>query len=260
MRQVSWRTKQRGSIVRRTKVRFGADGVLLLLTRGSALAIVLMLLSLVLVLARAAVPSIRTFGARFITSSEWRPNELEQPKRGPDGKLVMEDGEIVMEKLLPRFGGLPVIYGTAVSSVLALLFAVPLGLGAAIFLVRVAPKLKIAGPVSFLIEFLAAVPSIAFGIWGLFVLAPFLQTHVEPLLKTALFNVPGLAWLFTENVKVGTSTITREISLTGRDMFCGGIVMGAGPGTLKAAKQLDRSIRRPFVSRPDAAARPARLE
>src|SRR5688572_22266105 len=172
----SLRERQRRgvSIVRTKKIRVGGDLVLKLLARGSALIVLLMLTALIVVLVGAAVPAIKTFGLSFITSSEWRPNELETPKRGPDGKVVMEDGEVVIETLPPAFGALPVIYGTVVSSILALVFAVPLSIGAAIFLVRVAPKLKIAGPVSFLVEFLAAIPSIAYGIWGLFILAPFL--------------------------------------------------------------------------------------
>src|SRR4051812_28695397 len=133
-----------------------------------------MLLSLVAVLAYASMPSVREFGASFLVSSHWRPNALEQPKRDGAGQIVYEDGEMVMETLPAAFGALPVIYGTAVSSVIALVVAVPISLGAALFLVRIAPR-SIVAPISFLIEFLAAIPSIAYGIWGLFVLAPILQ-------------------------------------------------------------------------------------
>ena len=224
----SLRERQRrgGSIVRTKKIRVGSDLVLKLLARGSALIVLLMLGALIVVLMRAAVPTMKTFGLSFITSSEWRPNELETPKRGPDGKILMEDGEVVIETLPPTFGALPVIYGTVVSSILALVFAVPLSIGAAIFLVRVAPKLKVAGPVSFLVEFLAAIPSIAYGIWGLFVLAPFLRENIEPGLAGVLGRVPGLHWLVAEQIRLGATVIDRPIALTGRDMLCGGLILG----------------------------------
>ena len=113
----------------------------------------------------------------------------------------------------PSFGALPVIYGTAVSSLLALFFAVPLGFGAALFLVRLCPRF-LKGPVSFLVEFLAAIPSIAYGMWGLFVLSPILQDDVEPALRSLLGWIPGIdRWLFA------------DVSLTGRDMFCGWLVL-----------------------------------
>jgi phosphate transport system permease protein len=185
-----------------------------------------MLVALVSVLSYAAVPSLRTFGASFLTSTDWRPNELEHPKHGPDGKVVIEDGEVLMETVPPAFGALPVIYGTSVSSVLALVFAVPLGVGTALFLVRVAPRLKIAGPASFLIEFLAAIPSIAYGIWGLFVLTPLLQRYVEPGLARVFGHVPGLGWLLTQAVDTPTGVVHRPVSLTGRDMLAGSLILG----------------------------------
>ena len=107
------------------------------------------------------------------------------PARDAAGKAILEDGQVVMKTVPPEFGALPAIYGTAVSSMLALVFAVPLSFGAALFLVRLSPR-WLAGPVSFLVEFLAAIPSIAYGMWGLFVLAPFLQHYIEPALRSGL--------------------------------------------------------------------------
>src|SRR5262245_13382059 len=213
------------AVRRRRHSRVG-DALLGVLTRGSAVGVLLMLVALVTVLSYAAIPSLQEFGASFVASSEWRPNELERPKVGPDGKVVLEEGEVVIETVPPRFGALPVIYGTAVSSVLALGFAVPLSLGAALFLVRVAPRLKIAAPISFLIEFLAAIPSIAYGIWGLFVLSPLLATRIEPALVSVLGSVPGLRWLFYQTVTVGGQTVERPLPTTGRDMLAGGLILG----------------------------------
>jgi len=219
---MEYRSPGRGPLVAALKRNWNGDAVLAWLVRGAAACILLMLAALVIVLANAAIPSIRTFGWSFFTSSEWRPNALEDvPKRGPDGKIVFEDGEMVRETLPPAFGALPVIYGTAVSSGIALLFAVPLGIGAALFLVRVAPR-RLAGTVSFLIEFLAAIPSIAFGMWGLFVLAPFLQKHLEPGLANVFRAVPGLGWMLAQNV----NGVARPYALTGRDMLAGGLILG----------------------------------
>ncbi len=197
------------------------------LARIGALSILVMLAALLIVLAIAAWPSIQAYGWKFLVSSDWRPNELTAPMKDAAGKVMFDSsGEVIMQTIPPAFGALPVIYGTAVSSVLAMIFAVPLSLGTALFLVRLCPN-RLKAPVSFLIEFLAAIPSIAYGIWGLFVLAPFLQEHVEPWIRTGISWIPGVhSWLFVETVQRGQTLMTRELPLTGRDMFCGGLVLG----------------------------------
>lgn len=120
------------------------DFLLNSITRDGALVIMLMLAALLIVLFRAALPSIKVFGAGFLVQSEWRANELPgELVRGPDGKPVIEDGEVLRgAPVKPTFGALPVIYGTAVSSFIALAVAVPLSFGAALFLVRISPDLK----------------------------------------------------------------------------------------------------------------------
>jgi len=201
------------------------DVILAGCSRVGALSIVAMLIVLLAVLTRAAWPSIETFGWKFLVTSQWRPNELNVPARDAAGHVIIEDGEVVMNTIPPVFGALPVIYGTAVSSLLAILFAVPLSFGAALFLVRLSPR-WLAAPVSFLVEFLAAIPSVAYGMWGLFVLAPFLQRSVEPAIRSGLGWIPGVdAWLFTETATRAGETVTRNLPLTGRDMFCGGLVL-----------------------------------
>ena len=213
------------SVQSRPRSRVSADFILRFVTGASAVTIILMLVALLVVLTLAAMPSIRAYGATFLVGTDWRPNVIERPLRGPDGKLVRDaDGEIVMETLHESFGALNVIYGTTVSSAIALLFAVPVSLGAAVFLVRVASA-RFVAPVSFLIEFLAAIPSIAYGIWGLFVLAPLLQSHVEPFLQHWLKDVPGLSWMFWDAAEVAGKTVYRLRPLTGRDMFCGGMIL-----------------------------------
>jgi len=112
----------------------------------------------------AAWPSLKAFGVSFLWSSAWDP-------------------------VARQFGALPFIWGTVVSSLLALLIAVPLGLGVAIFLVELAPR-WLAAPVAFLTELLAAIPSVVYGLWGIFVLIPWLRTVVEPFLQRWLGFLP----------------------------------------------------------------------
>ncbi|HZL33664.1 MAG TPA: phosphate ABC transporter permease subunit PstC [Tepidisphaeraceae bacterium] len=206
---------RQGGIFRATGNTLGGDFYLALLARGSAGIVLLMLATLVPVLAIAAVPSIRGFGAGFLRTTRWSP-EHEAQKRDPrTGFLVHdEDGEVIKKTVPGVFGALPVIYGTVVSSALALLFAVPVSLGAALFLVRIGPWLTASiSIISFLIEFLAAIPSIAYGIWGLFVVAPFLQNHLEPPLNNFFGHVPFLRFLHTDGQPIG------------RDMFNAGLIL-----------------------------------
>jgi phosphate transport system permease protein len=212
------------SLLRRQRF-ITSDRVMVGLTRVGALGLISMLAVLLAVLFYAAWPSIHTFGWHFLATSQWRPNELSVPSRDAAGHVILKDGQPVMTKLAPEFGALPAIYGTAVSSMLAIVFAVPLSFGAALFLTRMCPN-WLAGPVSFLIEFLAAIPSIAYGMWGLFVLAPFLQNYIEPAIHSGLSWIPGVeSWLFSETARAGGQTLVRTLPLTGRDMFCGGLVL-----------------------------------
>lgn len=201
------------------------DWLLGVLCRSSAGVMIAMLVSLLGVLTWSAWPAISAYGLGFLVGTEWRVNELQRPVRDDAGKIIFRDGEMVTETVPQMFGALPVMYGTAMSSLLALMIAVPLSFGAALFLVRVAPKLRIAGPVSFLVEFLAAIPSLAYGLWGLFVLAPFLQEYVGPTAERWLGGVPWLRWMFYEQVIVAGRLIERPIAMTGRDLLCGSLIL-----------------------------------
>lgn len=134
------------------------------LTAGFALAIVLLLAAMALQLLRAAAPALGTFGPGFVVSQHWDP-------------------------VRDQFGALPFIYGTVVSSLLALVLAVPVGLGIAIFLAELAPD-GVRKVMGFVVELLAAVPSVIYGLWGIFVLAPWLRNTVEPALGRALGFLP----------------------------------------------------------------------
>jgi phosphate transport system permease protein len=114
--------------------------------------------------ARGAAPSVVAFGWGFLVSTTWDP-------------------------VAERFGALPYLYGTIVSATLALALALPLGIGTAVFLVELAPR-RIGEAVAFLVELLAAIPSIVYGIWGVFVLAPWLRAALEPWLIAHLGFLP----------------------------------------------------------------------
>ena len=130
------------------------DAVFRALLFGSAFVLLLIFGAMIAAIASNSVPSMRAFGFGFLTSQVW------SPIRG-------------------EFGALPFIYGTVMSSLIALVISVPLSLGVAVFLVEQAPR-RLARPVTFLVELLAAIPSVVFGLWGIFVLAPFLREHVQP--------------------------------------------------------------------------------
>jgi len=136
--------------------RFG-DKAFEWLTLGMALVVILMIFLIGWQLTRGSSLAIQKFGLRFLTTSTWDP--------------VAEE-----------FGALPFIYGTLVSSLIALLIAVPLSIATAIYLTELAP-LWIRQPIVSLIEMLAAIPSVILGLWGIFVMIPWLRNYPFPLLK-----------------------------------------------------------------------------
>jgi phosphate transport system permease protein len=140
-----------GGKVRRHR-RIG-DRIFSNLTLFFAFVIVVILIGMIVALNIDAMPAIRKFGLDFIGGMSWN--------------AVTEE-----------FGALPAIFGTLLSSAIGLVIAVPISLGAAVFLVELAPR-WIRGPASFLIEMLAAIPSVIIGLWGLFVLVPFVRDYIE---------------------------------------------------------------------------------
>jgi phosphate transport system permease protein len=136
------------------------DRIYRILTAATAWAVPLLLGLITLEVVLAAWPAFRAFGPGFLTSSEW-------------------------DVVRGVFGAAPMIYGTVVSSVLALLLATPLALGVAIFLSEFAPS-WLRTPVAFLVDLLAAIPSVVYGLWGIFVLLPVLRSTVMPFLAGTL--------------------------------------------------------------------------
>jgi phosphate transport system permease protein len=157
------------------------------LTRAAAVGVLLLLTGVIISLVAGSLPAFRTFGFEFLTTERWNP---------------------VTEK----FGALAPIYGTLITSFIAMAIAVPVGLMIAFFLTELCPA-WLRRPIGIAIELLAGIPSIIYGIWGLFVFAPFLQETLQPFLINTLGNVPVIAPLFS-GPPYGIGMLTAGLILT----------------------------------------------
>jgi phosphate transport system permease protein len=185
---------------RRSRSRFSPDQIFKWITLTGALSLVAVVLLIVFELVWHSRLAISKFGFGFFVGSNWDP----------------VGGE---------FGAFPFIYGTLVSSLIALIIAVPLGIGVAIFINEMCPR-RLRALLSFTVELLAAIPSVIYGLWSIFVLVPFLRVHIDPSLKvylgwTGLFTGPiyGIGILaagviLAIMVVPFISSITREVMLT----------------------------------------------
>ena len=159
-----------------------SDRVFNLILRGLAVAIIAGFLGLTWFLWKSALPTLKVAGAGFVWSQAWDP-------------------------VANEFGALPFLWGTVVSSLLALCFSAPVSIGAALFLTDIASK-KIRSPIAFLIEMLAAIPSVVYGIWGIFVLAPLVREYIHPMLNSHLGFLP-----FFEGPPFGLGMLTAAMVL-----------------------------------------------
>jgi phosphate transport system permease protein len=157
----------REKVLRRFEV---GDSAFHTITMSCAITVLLLLGGVIFSLVYGASPALRQFGFGFLTSQAWNP-------------------------VTENFGALAAIYGTLVTSIIALLIAVPIGLGIAVFLTELCPY-SLRRPIGIAVELLAGIPSIIYGIWGMFILAPFLQAHVEPAVIATFHNIPGLSQVF----------------------------------------------------------------
>jgi phosphate transport system permease protein len=157
------------------------------LTFSAAVLVVLLFLGIMGALTEGAWLSIKTFGWDFITNQKWNP-------------------------VTEQFGALPAIYGTVATSVLAMALAVPVGIGIAIFLTEICPR-ALRRPIGIAIELLAGIPSIVYGIWGMFTFAPFFQEHIQPWIVDAVADIPILQTLF-EGPPYGIGIFTASFILS----------------------------------------------
>jgi phosphate transport system permease protein len=146
------------------------DAIFQTLTRLSAVLVLVILGGVAVSLIAGAWPALSHFGAAFLVTESWNP-------------------------VTERFGALAPIYGTLVTSLIAIVIAVPIGIGIAVFLTELCPR-PLRRVIGIAVELLAGIPSIIYGIWGLFVFAPFLQVHLQPFAIKLFHGVPGLSSLF----------------------------------------------------------------
>jgi phosphate transport system permease protein len=151
-----------------------------------ALLVPLTLAAITLLILLDSLPTIRTFGLGFLVTTEWDPVHA-------------------------AFGAGSYLFGTLVTTAIAIVLAAPVAIGAAIFLTEYAPR-RLRGPLAFLIELLAYIPSIVYGLWGLFVLVPLFRSEIDPLLQNTLGRVPVIGALFSGPI-VGT------------DLLMGGVIL-----------------------------------
>lgn len=162
------------------------EAVFRIATKAAAVVVLVLLTGILVSLVIGAWPALEAFGFQFLVSAEWNP-------------------------VTERFGALVPIYGTLVTSAIALIIAVPVSFGIALFLTELAPR-WVRRPLGTAIELLAAVPSIIYGMWGLFVFAPVFADHVQPLLTGLLGPLPGIGTLF-EGPPQGIGILTAGIIL-----------------------------------------------
>ena len=163
-----------------------ADTLFALLARASALLTLALLIGIIVSLIDGAMPAIREYGLSFLWRSEWDP---------------VQD----------QYGGLVMIYGTLMTSIIALLIAVPVSFGIALFLTELSPA-WLKRPLGIAVELLAAVPSIVYGMWGLMVFGPLLSEHVQMPLQSLFQGVPVLGELFS-GPPVGIGLLSAGIIL-----------------------------------------------
>jgi phosphate transport system permease protein len=203
-----------------------ADRLFRLVTAGAAWLVLIVLGGAAVSMAWGGRLAFETFGWRFITSRDWDP-------------------------VSGKFGALIPIYGTLATSIIALLIAVPVSIGIALFLTDIAPR-WLRAPIGIAIELLAAIPSIIYGMWGLFVFAPFMAAHVEPWLTDKIGGLPAIGPLFT-GPPIGIGLLTASVVLgimiipfitaVARDVF------NAVPPSLKEAAVALGSTRWEILSR-----------
>ncbi|MEA2927913.1 MAG: phosphate transport system permease protein [Hyphomicrobiales bacterium] len=156
------------------------------LTRAAAVMVLALLGGVMISLVIGAWPALQAFGLNFLIEERWNP-------------------------VTERFGAIAPIYGTIVTSFIAMFIAVPVGLMIAMFLTELCP-MKLRRPIGIAIELLAGIPSIIYGIWGLFVFAPFLQQHVQPGLIRTFGEIPVLSTLFA-GPPYGIGILTAGLTL-----------------------------------------------
>jgi phosphate transport system permease protein len=159
-----------------------------ILTAASSFSVIILVIGILVVLVSEAWLAIQKFGITgFVTSTEWNP-------------------------VTAIFGAASTLYGTMITTALSMIIAIPVALGIAIFITEIAPSF-LKGPIGVAIELLAAIPSIIYGMWGLFSLAPLMTEYIEPALQQSLGQLPFFSMLF-EGTPMGIDLLTASVILS----------------------------------------------
>jgi phosphate transport system permease protein len=172
--------------VHRASAALWQDALFRQVTRLFAALVLGLLLSIIVALGYAALPALQKFGPAFFVTNVWNP-------------------------VAGQFGALAPIYGTVATSIIALVIGVPVSFGIALFLTEMCP-VALKRPLGTAVELLAAIPSIIYGMWGLFVFAPFFADHVQPLIQRVLGDVWIIGPLF-QGAPTGLGVLTAGVIL-----------------------------------------------
>src|SRR5689334_4208953 len=154
--------------------------------RIGSVSMIILLLGIIVLLGIYAAPAIQRYGFSFLITSTWDP-------------------------VFENFGAAPYIFGTIVTSIIGLIIAMPFAVSAALFISEYTPP-KLGAVLSFIIELLVAIPSVGFGLWGLFVLAPFMRFTVDPFLRNTIGPIPIIGALF-KGQTIGQDLLTAGVIL-----------------------------------------------
>lgn len=182
------RSEAKGRCVARPGKNNPVDVLFSSVTAVASFSVVLLTIGIVIVLVSNSWPAIQQFGIwQFLVSTEWNP-------------------------VTSEFGAATTLYGTLVTTCLSLCIAIPVAVGIAVFVTEVSPDC-LKAPIGMAIELLAAIPSIIYGMWGLFTLAPLMANHVEPFLQATLGQLPVFSVLF-EGTPMGIDLLTSSVILS----------------------------------------------
>jgi phosphate transport system permease protein len=168
--------------------RHPVDIIFSFVTGIASISVIAFIIGILYILFLESSASIEKFGfLKFLTSTDWNP-------------------------VTESFGAATNLFGTAVTTILSLAMAIPIAIGIAIFVTEIAPGF-LKGPIGIAIELLAAIPSIIYGMWGLFTLAPIMANHIEPALQNSIGKIPGVGILF-EGTPMGIDLLTASVILS----------------------------------------------
>lgn len=175
-------------MIKRTTKKDPVDLIFSVITGASSFSVVILIIGILYVLISQSSLAIERFGIiKFLSSTDWDP--------------VKES-----------FGALTNIYGTVITTFISLVFAIPVAIGIAVFITEICPNF-LKSFVGTAVELLAAIPSIIYGMWGLFTLSPIMSSYVEPFLKMTLGGVPGIGILF-QGTPMGIDILTASLILS----------------------------------------------